>query len=324
MATNVLVFAEQRAGVLKRSVLELLGMAQDLASGGEVHALVIGRDVRKVAEEVAGRTTGRVHLSDDASLEYASPEAYVAQIRAAVEAAKPQLVLFAASAMGRDLAPRLATRMQASFVAECLSFEQAGGGFRARKSMYGGKVFATLELKAGSPVVATIKPGAHAPSASGSAEIAELPVKAPVALRAKVTELVQEAKDRIDLQEAEIVVSGGRGLKGPENFHLVESLAKSLGAAVGASRAIVDAGWVPHHYQVGQTGVTVSPKLYVACGISGAIQHLAGMRTSGCIVAINKDPEAPIFKAADYGIVGDIFEVAPLLTAEIQKVREGA
>ena len=323
MAANVLVFAEQRAGVLKRSVLELVGLAQDVAAGGEVHALVLGKDVRSVADEVAGYGA-KVHLTDDASLEFAAPEAYVAQIHAAVEAVSPQIVLLPASAMGRDLAPRLAARMNASFVAECLSLEASGDGYQARKSMYGGKIFATVAIKSAAPVVATVKPGAHAPAAAGSGGVSDLAVSAPAALRAKVTDVAQEAKDRVDLQEAEIVVSGGRGLKSAENFHLVEDMAKPLGAAVGASRAIVDAGWVPHHYQVGQTGVTVSPKLYIACGISGAIQHLAGMRTSGCIVAINKDPEAPIFKVADYGIVGDVFEVAPLMTEELKKARDGA
>lgn len=322
MARTILVFAEQRGGVLKRPVLELLGLAQELADGGSVESVVLGKDVRGVADEVAGRGSAKVHLVDDVSLDLPSPELYVAQIDAAVQRVQPELVLFTASAMGRDLAPRVAARGGFAFISECLSLSAEGPALRARKSMYGGKVFSTVETRPGARLVATVKPGAHAaaPSGGDAGEVAPLEM-AVVPVRARVTAVVKEEKEGVDLQEAEVVVSGGRGLKAAENFHLIEELAKAAGGAVGASRAIVDAGWVPHHFQVGQTGVTVSPKLYIACGISGAIQHLAGMRTSGCIVAVNKDPEAPIFKAADYGIVGDVFEVLPIFTEEVRKVK---
>ena len=321
MARKVLVFGEQRGGALKKSVLEIIGLAQTLAEGGSVDVVVPGAGVGAVAEAYAA-TGATVHAADDISLAQPSPEAYVAQIAAAVQAVQPDVVLFTASAMGRDLAPRLAARMGAAFVSECVALESKGDALAARKSMYGGKVFATVESKTGAKLVATVKPGAHkAAESAGGGKVEAMAVAAPAQVRAKVTTVQQQATDRPDLQEADIVVAGGRGLKEAQHFHLIEEVAASLGAAVGASRAIVDAGWVPHHYQVGQTGITVSPKLYIAIGISGAIQHLAGMRQSGCIVAINKDSEAPIFKVADYGIVGDAFEIAPLLAAELEKAR---
>ncbi|MCA9726511.1 MAG: electron transfer flavoprotein subunit alpha/FixB family protein [Candidatus Eisenbacteria bacterium] len=324
MSRTILIFAEQRAATLKRSVFELIGLAQDLAAGGRVEVALLGQGTGALAEELA-RYGVQVHHCEDASLAQPHSDAYVAQLHALASELSPGAVLFTASAMGRDLAPRLAARLDAAFLAECLSLAGAGDGFEARKSMYGGKVFATLKTKGNASLVATIKPGAHAaasPAAGGA--VRAVAVQPPAKVRAKVVAVHREETDTVDLQEADIVVSGGRGLKGPEHFHLVEELAKALGGAVGASRAIVDAGWVPHHYQVGQTGVTVSPKLYVAIGISGAIQHLAGMRSSGCIVAINKDAEAPIFKSADLGLVGDAFEILPLLTEGVRKAREGA
>lgn len=320
MARKVLVFAEQRGGVLRKSVLEGIGLARNIAAGGSVDVVLLGSGVGAVAEACAA-TGASVRVCDDPSLAQPSPEAYVAQIAAAARAVSAEVVLFTATAMGRDLAPRVAARLGAGFLSECLALAPQGDVLVARKSMYGGKVFATVETKSGAPIVATVKPGAHPPAEpAGGGQVAALPLES-TPLRATVTAVQQQATDRPDLQEAEIIVSGGRGLKEAEHFRLVEEVASALGAAVGASRAIVDAGWVPHHYQVGQTGTSVSPKLYIAIGISGAIQHLAGMRQSGCIVAINKDPEAPIFKVADYGIVGDAFEIAPLLAAEFAKAR---
>lgn len=320
MSRKVLIFAEQRGGVLRKSVLELIGLGRDLAAGGSVDIVVLGSGVGAVADACAA-TGATVHLGDDPSLAFASPEAYVAQLAAAATSTSADVMLLSATAMGRDLAPRLAARLGAGFLSECLELSVGGDGLVGRKSMYGGKIFATIETKPGSRLVATVKPGAHPPAMTADGgSVRALPLAA-APVRAQVTAVQQQASDRPDLQEAEIVVAGGRGLKEAEHFRLVEEVASAIGAAVGASRAIVDAGWVPHHYQVGQTGTSVSPKLYVALGISGAIQHLAGMRQSGCIVAVNKDPEAPIFKVADYGIVGDVFEVAPLLAAELAKAR---
>ncbi len=217
--------------------------------------------------------------------------------------------------MGKDLAPRVAAKTGAGLASDCVALEAKGGKLVARRPMYAGKAYATVEW-AGEPQMATLRPNVFALGVPDPARQAEV-VKgnAPASSRAKVTAVGVSAQGKVQLTEAQIIVSGGRGLKGPENFPLVEALAEAMGAAVGASRAVVDAGWVDHQMQVGQTGKTVSPTLYVACGISGAIQHLAGMSSSKCIVAINKDADAPIFKVADYGILGDVFEVLPKLTA---------
>jgi electron transfer flavoprotein alpha subunit len=320
MAGTILVFGEQREGKLKKSVLEALGLARDLAPGGQVVALVVGQGVGSVAATLAQHGADRVLVCDDPTLALPS-SGYLAQVTAAVEAVKPELVLFPASALGRDLAPCLAARGSHPLLTECLSLARIEGGFEATKSMYGGKVIATWRAAA-TPAVATVRPGAHAAAPAGSPGVVE--AMAPVSGSpggVRVKRMIQASGETVDLQEAEVVVSGGRGLREPQSFSLIEDLARALGGAVGASRAVVDAGWIEHHHQVGQTGVTVRPKLYIAAGISGAIQHLAGMRASGCIVAINKDADAPIFKAAQYGIVGDLFEVLPLLTAEIRRVR---
>jgi electron transfer flavoprotein alpha subunit len=320
MAGTILVFAEQREGKLKKSVLEALGLARDLAAGGQVVALVVGEGIGSVAGELATRGADRVLACDDSRLALASSD-YLAQVEAAVASVKPDLVLFPASALGRDLAPCLAARGGHPLLTECLALAPVEGGFEATKSMYGGKVVATWRAAA-TPTVATVRPGAHAAALAGAAGVVEKMVPAAVPPgRVRVKRLIQASGETVDLQEAEVVVAGGRGLQEQKSFGLIEDLARAVGGAVGASRAVVDAGWIEHHHQVGQTGVTVRPKLYIAAGISGAIQHLAGMRASGCIVAVNKDADAPIFKAAQYGIVGDLFEVLPLLTAEIRRVR---
>jgi electron transfer flavoprotein alpha subunit len=320
MAGTILVFAEQREGKLKKSVLEALGLARDLAAGGQVVALVVGEGIGSIAGDVARHGVDRVLACDDPSLALASSD-YLTPLIAAIQSQKPDLVIFPASAMGRDLAPSLAARGGYPLLTECLGLVRVGNGFEATKSMYGGKVIATWRTVA-TPTVATVRPGVHPAVPAGDAGGVES--MTPVAGspgRVCVKRVIQASGETVDLQEADVVVAGGRGLQGMKNFGLIEDLARAAGGAVGASRAVVDAGWIEHHHQVGQTGVTVRPKLYVAAGISGAIQHLAGMRSSGCIVAINKDAEAPIFKVAQYGIVGDLFEVLPLLTAEIRRAR---
>ena len=320
MAGTILVFAEQREGKLKKSVPEVLGLARDLAAGGQVVALVVGDGIGPIAGDVARHGADRVLACDDPSLALASSD-YLAPVIAAMQAERPDLVIFPASAMGRDLAPSLAAWGGHPLLTECLGLERVGDGFEATKSMYGGKVIATWRT-AVTPAVATVRPGVHAAAAVGEAGVVEaMTLGAASPGRVRVKRVIQASGEMVDLQEADVVVAGGRGLQEMKSFGLIEDLACAVGGAVGASRAVVDAGWIEHHRQVGQTGVTVRPKLYIAAGISGAIQHLAGMRSSGCIVAINKDAEAPIFKAAQYGIVGDLFEVLPLLAAEIRRVR---
>jgi electron transfer flavoprotein alpha subunit len=245
---------------------------------------------------------------------------YAAAVAAAVLAVKPAAVLFAASSLGRDLAPRVAAKLGAGLAADCTSLTATGGALTATRPVYAGKAIQTVRFPK-SPALVSLRPKVFAPvtGAGKKGGVEPLAVEPP-ASGARVREVVTQSGGKVDLTESEIVVSGGRGLKGPEHFKLIEDLAAALGATVGASRAVVDAGWRPHSEQVGQTGKTVSPKLYVAVGISGAIQHLAGMSSSRCIVAINKDPDAPIFKIADYGLVGDLFEVVPALTEQLKKI----
>jgi len=314
----ILTFAEARGGQLRRASLETLSEARRLANalGAQVEAVVVGPAA--LADELAAWGADRVRVFDDPALAAYATEAWAKALAQAITETKPGIALVPFTAMGKDLAPRVAARVGAGLASDCVSLEIAGGRLRARRPMYAGKAYATVEW-AGEPQMATLRPNVFplgAKDASRKAEVVK--AEADAASRARVTATVATSQGRIQLAEAQAVVSGGRGLKGPENFHLVEELAAELGAAVGASRAVVDAGWVDHQLQVGQTGRTVSPSLYVACGISGAIQHLAGMSSSRCIVAINKDPDAPIFKVADYGICGDLFEVLPAVTEAVK------
>lgn len=315
MAT-ILTFAEQRDGKLRRASLEVVSEARRLAGplGASVTAVVVGPGAEAHAGELASYGADRVVVFEDPGFAAYATEAWSRALAQAVAEAKPSAVLLPFTAAGKDLAPRVAARIGAGLASDCVAFEVKGGKLVARRPMYAGKAYATVEW-AGEPQMATLRPNVFAmgpPDASRKAEVVKASVEA--SSRARVTAVKATSAGKVQLTEAQVIVSGGRGLKGPEHFPLVEGLAEAMGAAVGASRAVVDAGWVDHQMQVGQTGKTVSPSLYVACGISGAIQHLAGMSSSKCIVAINKDPEAPIFKVANYGIVGDVFEVLPKLT----------
>ncbi len=312
----ILTFAEARDGRLRRASLEVVSEARRLASalGAGVEAVLIGPGSETLAGELAAHGADRVHVFDAPALAAYATEAYAAALARAIAETKPSVVLVPFTAMGKDLAPRVAARVGAGLASDCVALEVKDGRLAARRPMYGGKAYATVEWT-GEPAMATLRPNVFPvgqPDASRPVVVVKTALD--VTARARVTATTATAQGRVPLSEAQIIVSGGRGLKGPENFHLVESLAEALGAAVGASRAVVDAGWVDHQLQVGQTGRTVSPSLYVACGISGAIQHLAGMSSSRCIVAINKDPDAPIFKVADYGVLGDLFEILPKLT----------
>ena len=324
MPGDVLVVAEHKDDDLKKVTLEMLGEGTRIAEklGGVVEAALLGSDVGGVAEALAHYGAVRVYLADAPSLEKYSGEGYTTVLAGLIEKVVPAVVLLGATTQGKDLAPRVATRLGLGLASDCTAFEVAADGrLIITRPIYGGRAIATVMEKT-TPQMATVRPNVMAPlepDTSRTAPVEKLAVETGD-IRARVIDLIQESgRQQVGLAEAEIIVSGGRGLKGPESFDLLEELADVLGAAVGASRAAVDAGWIDHSHQVGQTGRTVTPNLYIACGISGAVQHLAGMKTARYIVAINKDPDAPIFRVADYGIVGDLFEVVPILTEEFKR-----
>jgi electron transfer flavoprotein alpha subunit len=313
---GIITFAEHRDGKLRRASLEAVSEARRLAGalGTDVGAVVIGPGASGTAAELGSYGADKVFAFDDAGGSYAT-EVWARALAQVIAEATPKVVLIPFTAMGKDLAPRLAAKLGAGLVSDCVGLSVKEGRLEARRPMYAGKAYAKVRWE-GEPQLATLRANVFSLGQPDPAHKAEL-VKGAVAAdaRARVTGTHSSGEGKLELTEAQIIVSGGRGLKGPEHFHLVQELGDAFRAAVGASRAVVDAGWVEHQMQVGQTGKTVSPTLYIACGISGAIQHLAGMSSSKCIVAINKDPDAPIFKVADFGVVGDVFEILPKLTA---------
>ncbi len=316
---GILVFVEQRDGEIRKASLQAVSEARRLASGPgwPVAAVLVGPGDAASLGTWGAQT---VYHADSADLALYSAEGYAEAVKAAAEKAAPTAILFSGTAMGRDLAPRVAARLGVGALADVVGLSLEGETLVARRPVYSGKAFATVDTAGTSPQVVSLRPNVFAAEeAGGSAQVVALDGLA-TAIRAKVTELKATGGGELDVAEADVIVSGGRGVKGPENFALIRELAHALGGAVGASRAVVDAGWIEHKHQVGQTGKVVSPSLYVACGISGAIQHLAGMSSSKCIVAINKDPDAPIFKVADYGVVGDLFQVIPPMVEEIKKL----
>ncbi len=329
MPKHVLAFVEHRNGEVRRSSWEALGLGRSLAEEMKLGlaAVVVGHGVAPVAAQAAEHGADKVFLADSAALANYSSDGYAGAIAQAARTSDAAAVLLVASAMGRDLAGSLAAALSTSVAMDCTGVSLEGGRLVARRPMYAGKAMATWSILA-SPAVVTLRPnafGAAKPQAGRTAPAEAITLDASKGLRAVVREVVADVGKKVELTEAGTIVAGGRGMKGagdwkPENWKRIEDLADALGGAVGASRAVVDAGWRPHEEQVGQTGKTVAPNLYVACGISGAIQHLAGMRTSKYIVAVNKDSEAPIFKVANYGIVGDVFEVLPALAREFRKV----
>ena len=323
----ILAFIEQREGQVRPVSREVLGEARRVAAslGGEVVGVCPApADPGLGALGAAG--ADRVLLATHESFGLYEGAGYAQAVAEAVERVKPKAVFFSASSMGKDLAPRVAARLGVGLATDCTVLAVEGGKLHASRPVYAGKAIQKITFPR-EPAIASLRPKVFAPVAdAGKAGTVESFAVSydPAAARARTVRLAAASGGKLDLTESEIIVSGGRGLRGPENFRIVEDLAEALGATVGASRAVVDAGWRPHADQVGQTGKTVSPKLYVAVGISGAIQHLAGMSSSRCIVAINKDPDAPIFKVADYGLVGDLFEVVPALTEAIRKLNGNA
>ena len=322
---GILVFIEQRGGNIRKASLEALSEAKRLASGAAlpVSAVLVGHGIGAKAAELGAYGAGKVFVADEERLARYSAEGYAAAVRAAVEKCQPAAVFMAATVLGRDLSGRVAARLGWGCLADVVKLAIEGGTFVATRPVYSGKAFATA-AGTGKGVVVTLRPNVFpAEGGKGTAEVETLPASGGD-IRAVVKEILTKEGGELDVAEADVIVSGGRGIKGPENFALIRDLAKVLGAAVGASRAVVDAGWIDHAHQVGQTGKVVSPSLYIACGISGAIQHLAGMSSAKVIVAINNDAEAPIFKVADYGIVGDLFQVVPPLIEEIKKLKAEA
>jgi len=323
---DVLAVTEQRDGVLRKVSREVVGAARLLADalGGSVDAIVVGGPGVDAAGAKLGEAgADRVLVATHDTFGRYAPDGYAATISAQARAGGYAAVVLAATATGKDLAPRVAVQLDVPLATDVTALEVVGGTVRATRPVYAGKVIQQVAIDA-APALVAIRPNNFAPATGAKAGTVSAIEPVPGTARVVVREVKAAERGALDVAEAPVVVSGGRGLKGPEHFVLLEDLARALGnAAVGASRAVVDAGWRPHAEQVGQTGKTVSPQLYIAVGISGAIQHLAGMRTAKVIVAINKDRDAPIFKVADYGIVGDAFEIVPKLTEAIAKVRAG-
>jgi electron transfer flavoprotein alpha subunit len=319
---KVVVFIEQREGKAKKASYELV--AASAAAGNETHAVLIGDSVSGLANECASFGATKVHAVQDAALKLYSGEAYSKALATAIKTLGPEVVLAAHTPMGKELLPTVSVMVEGNLATDCTSMAFNAGKLQLRRPVYSGKATAEVEFVGTGIQMATVRPnsiGLPKPDTSKTADVASIACDLS-GLKTKILEVVKGNSARPDVTEAAIVVSGGRSLKAAENFKILEELADTVGAAVGASRAAVDAGYRPHRDQVGQTGKVVSPACYIACGISGAIQHLAGMRTSKVIVAINTDPQAPIFQIADYAIVGDLFQVVPALTTEFKKLKE--
>ncbi len=324
---GVWVIAETHDGKFAEVTVELLGEGRKLAEAldEELALLLVGHEVEPLVPAAAAYGADKVYLVEDEALKHYRTGPFVDVMTGLINKHKPEIVLIGATSMGRDLASRIAARIGAGLTADCtgLEIDPAERLLLQTRPAFGGNIMASILCRQARPQMATVRPRVMKKPALQEGRQAEV-IRKQVSLNEKaiLTKIVEvireEGAEQVNLQDAEIIVSGGRGLRAPENFAMIRELAGVLGGAVGASRATVDAGWIPAYHQVGQTGKTVQPKLYIACGISGAVQHLAGMSSSDCIVAINSDPDAPIFDVATYGIVGDLFEVVPALTAALK------
>ncbi|HPR64108.1 MAG TPA: electron transfer flavoprotein subunit alpha/FixB family protein [Thermoanaerobaculia bacterium] len=320
MAT-ILTFIEVRDGQIKKASLEALSEAVRLggAHGMGASAVLVGDNLAALKDVPGQYGASVVYTVEHSDLRLYSPEGYTTAIVEAVRAESPAALFFSSTAMGKDLSGRVAARLSTAVANDCTEVSFAGT-FKVRRPMYAGKTFATVSFTEGSFPVISLRPNIfRAEEKAGQAEQKALS-PSDLGIRSRAVALEKPESAELDVTEARVIVSGGRAMKGPENFPMLRELAQLLGGALGASRAAVDAGWIDHKYQVGQTGKTVSPDLYIACGISGAIQHLAGMSSSKVIVAINKDAEAPIFGVADYGIVGDLYQIVPELVKEVKNL----
>jgi len=326
MAKGILVIAEQRGGSLRKISLELVSEGRRLAdqSGQPLAVAVLGNQITEEAKKLAAYGAETIYVADAPELAAYTPEAYTAVLSELIKAKEPDIVLGGASQQGKELGARLAARLETGLAMDCTALRLDGGLLIGKRPMYAGKVIAEVVCESARPQMATCRPNVFSiqePDAARTAETVAVPVSIkPEDLRTTLVEELADQGGKVDLTEATCIVSGGRGMKDTENFVILEKLASVIGATVGASRSAVDAGWRPQSDQVGQTGKVVNPNLYIACGISGAIQHLAGMGSSKVIVAVNKDPDAPIFQKADYGIVADLFEVVPVLEEEFKKI----
>jgi len=324
---GVWILAEHREGALRRVTFELLGKGRELADalGVELVAVLLGQTVAGLGQELIGYGADIVLLAEHPELEHYRTDTYARVIVEQAVQRKPEVLLIGATYLGRDLAPRIAKRLDTGLTADCtqLSIDAEKRLLVQTRPAFGGNIMATIVTPDHRPQMATVRPHVmKAPDrdADRKGEIIQIPVHLDDKdMRVKVLKVVKEAKESVNLEEADVIVAGGKGVGTAERFGVLEELAKELGGELGASRDVVDAGWIPSTHQVGQTGKTVSPKLYVACGISGAVQHMAGMRSSEVIVAINKDPAAPILQIADCAIVGDLHEVVPILTKKLRK-----
>ena len=325
---DIWVFAEQRQGKITPVVIELLGEGRKLADtkGIKLNAILLGKDVTGLAEELIAYGAETVYVADDPLLENFTTDGYTKVIVDAVNEIKPEIVLIGATNIGRDLAPRIASRLNTGLTADCtkLEIDPEDGKIKQTRPAFGGNIMATIICPDARPQMSTVRPGVMDKAVRNDDNKGNIvPLKYDIKesdIRTKIIEIVKHAVEKVSLTDANIIVSGGLGLQNADGFKLIEELADKLGGVVGSSRAAVDAGWIDKSHQVGQTGTTVKPNLYIACGISGAIQHLAGMKESSIIVAINKDPDAPIFSVADYGIVGDLYKVIPEIISEIDAV----
>lgn len=316
---KVFVFLEGTGSTLKKGSLELLTAAKN--SGREVVAGLIGPGTKSLTAAAGQAGAKTLFVCDSADLGHYNPETFATLLESMIKESGADVVLGSSSAMARDLFPRVAAKLDSGVASDCTVLELNVGGVKARRPLYSGKVTAEVEFVNSPFKLVLMRPNQLPVGAADSGATAQVKDFPAPAASGKITckEMVKGSSNKTDLTEANIIVAGGRGMQNAENFKILEDLANSLGATVGASRAVADAGWVPHSMQVGQTGKTVAPSLYIACGISGAIQHLAGMSASKVIVAVNKDPDAPIFQKATYGIVGDLFDVVPKLTEEFKK-----
>jgi electron transfer flavoprotein alpha subunit len=322
MTRKVLVLGETRDGSLRNVSFEAIAAAKTVAEGGEVVGVLVGETVSSLGAELIQYGADRVVVVEDAKLKQYTSDGYAQALLAVLEQETPEGLVLGHTALGKDLSPRIAGKLSSGLISDATAVEVAGGNVVFTRPIYSGKAFEKKIVTDGL-IFATVRPNNIAPfekDESRSGEVSTLSVEIKD-LRAIIKEVVRKASEGVDLSEAKVVISGGRGVKSAEGFEPLKELAQVLGGAVGASRGACDADYCDYSLQIGQTGKVVTPDLYIACGISGAIQHLAGMSNSKVIVAINKDPEANIFKVADYGIVGDLFEVVPLLTEEFKKLK---